>query len=281
MPANPFSRRRSASAHPTHEETGPAPGPSGGIDGRVQANPSPPVEPIGAGPVLVLGDGQVASLAPGADHRLRRSMVDIRFVFDTTGSMSDKIRGLVRCVGELVAELSSLDLDWRMVIVPFGDLTVPGDRIETGFPLVDTCKAAQAQLRSMPRFSGGGNSGESAIEAMLAALARPWRPRAVKVVVLITDEPALVSQRARPEMVAEELRQHDAICFVASPDLPYYRAWAADNGGRWLVIGPSMDTGHLLGLLRSLVVDVATVAGQVHLLAGGSVRRYRELTSGG
>jgi len=230
--------------------------------------------------VLVRADGRVASLAPGTATRIGRARVDICFVFDTTGSMSDKIKGLVAAMSSLVSDLATLELDWRVTTVPFGDLTVVGDRIEARMGFVATHAEAQAQLRAMPRFSGGGNQGESSIEAMLVALERPWRRGAVKIVVLLTDEPALVSPAARPEMVAEALRALDAVCFVASPDLPYFRSWAVENCGRWVPIGPSMDTGALFALLQGMVSEVATVAADVHQLAGGSVHRYRELTDG-
>ncbi|MGH9065050.1 MAG: vWA domain-containing protein [Acidimicrobiales bacterium] len=276
----PLFRRRGA--HPL-----PAPGDQAwarpGHPGRVPDDPAPANGPGPAhqdGPVLVLGDGRMASLAPGTTAHVSRSQVDICFVFDTTGSMSDKIKGLVGTMSGLVGDLGSLELDWRVTTVPFGDLTVRGDRIEDGFGFVTTCEEAQAQLRSMPRFSGGGNAGESSIEAMLVGLRRAFRPRAVKVVVLLTDEPALLTDAMRPEMVAAELRRQDAVCFVASPDLTYFRAWADANGGRWLPIGPSMDTTYLRKLLRALVREVASVADDVHRLGGGSVRRYLELTAG-
>lgn len=243
---------------------------------RVDETPAPSDEL--AGPTLVLGSERV--VAPGTGFQLASRPVDICFVFDTTGSMSDKIDGLVRCMVELVQELARLDLDWRVTTVPFGDLTIPGDRVVGSQPFVSTQAAAEAQLRSMPGFSGGGNRGESSIEAMQAALAKRFRPEVVKVFVLLTDEPALQSRQAVPEMVGRALREAEAICFVASPDLPYYRRWAEENGGTWLLIGPSMDTRAVLSLLRSLVRQVASVAHQVHEVGGGSVRRYLEITSG-
>lgn len=245
---------------------------------RGSRNPVATAEP---GPELIVGDRRVASLAPGSEQRLGRRKVDICFVFDTTGSMSDKIRGLRRCISALVGDLGGLGLDWQMTTVAFGDLTVPGDRIDDRFGFVATAEEARAQLHSMPRFSGGGNEGESSIEAMLVGLDRPWRPGAVKVVVLLTDEPALMSAQVRPSMVGAALDRCDAVCFVASPDLPYFRQWASAHGGTWVPIAPSMDTTELVALLRSLVTEVAAVADEVHRLAGGSLRRYRELTAGG
>jgi hypothetical protein len=205
-------------------------------------------------------------------------MADICIVFDTTGSMSDKITGLIACMTGFVGQLGKLSLDWRISVVPFGDLTVPGDAVVTQLPFVRSVGQAQQQLRQMPRFSGGTNFGESAIEGMFGAIRKPWRHGAVKVVVLLTDEPALGAERAQE--VLGKLRTEEIIAFVASLRCDYYQSWAKGTGGRWFEIGPSMDTRALLNLLRGLVNDVATVAAEVHAIAGGNVRKYLELTSG-
>ncbi len=193
--------------------------------------------------------------------------------------MSNKIEGLIRCLVELVDDLDELDLDWRLTTVPFGDLTFKhlGDDVVSTQPFVHEREAAQQQIREMPRFSGGGNYGESSIEAMFAGLAKSYRPRAVKIIVLLTDEPALTSSQTTPEAVDRGLHDAEAICFVASPpELRYFQDWAHRHGGEWYQIGPTMD----FELLRSLLSRLATVAREVHTLAGGSVKRYLELGSG-
>jgi hypothetical protein len=201
--------------------------------------------------------------------------VDICFVVDTTGSMSDKINALIRCMTDFVGQLGRLNLDWRTTCVPFGDLTVRGDRIVSDLPFVNSVKASQAQLRGMERFSGGGNTGESSIEAMQAGLRKAWRTRAVRVVVLLTDEPALRSKRAFE--VNDELTSQEAICFVASPPHKYFQSWAHEHGGVWYEISARLETRQLLNLLNGLVADVARVAHEVHALARGSVRSYLAL----
>ena len=89
--------------------------------------------------------------------------VDICFVFDTTGSMSDKIKGLTDSLVKFVGELGRLSLDWRITAVPFGDLTVKGDKVVDDLPFVRTPKEGQQMLRRLPRFSGGSNVGESSL----------------------------------------------------------------------------------------------------------------------
>jgi hypothetical protein len=229
-------------------------------------------------PFVELDDGSMVVFAPGARVAAERAQADVCFVFDTTGSMYDKIDGLITCMTGFVDDLAKLSLDWRTTCVPFGDLTVPGDRVESEWPFVSNADEAKEQLREMPRFYGGGNAGESSIEAMLAGLSKPWRPGAVRVIVLLTDDFALEPQRA--EDIDARLYSEEAICFVASLPTPYYKSWAQNHGGRWFKIGPHMDTSSLLRVLKSMVSDIAKVAHDVHALAGGSVRRYIELTSG-
>lgn len=225
--------------------------------------------------MIQVGNEPAKELTPGVEYRTSDSKVDICFVFDTTGSMSDKIDGLVASTVDLVRDLATLRLDWEITTVPFGDLTVPGDRIVEDQPHVSSLDAAEAQLRSMPRFGGGGNSGESSIEAVQAALRKSYRPDAVKIFILITDEPALQTATASASLMAGQLRRAEAIVFVASPDLPYYREWAEIGGGVWVSIQQTMDTSRLRDLLRALVREVAMTAKAVH--AAGSVKDYLAL----
>jgi hypothetical protein len=234
----------------------------------------------GQHPVLKLPDGRKIVARPGTQIKIQRRELDLCFVFDTTGSMSDKIDGLVRCMDTLVGELGRLTLDWRVTTVPFGDLTVIGDRIVTDQPFIRDVQSASQQLRSMERFSGGGNLGESAVEAMLAACQKPYREKAVKVLVLITDEPALGHEQGA-RAVDSSLTSLDAACFTVTPDrLTYYKDWASRHGGEWREIGSAVDTTAIIHLFTSLLSRIVDVADSVHRLGGGSVRAYLERGGG-
>jgi hypothetical protein len=172
---------------------------------------------------------QLSGLSPGERSLVQRPDVDICFVFDTTGSMSNKIEGLIQCMTEFVDELGKMALDWRTTVVPFGDLTVTGDRVDAQLPFVADVTSAKGQLRTMQRFSGGANQGESSIDAMLAGLGKPWRQGVVKVIILLTDEPALGAEQAAGR-VDEGLSSSDVICFVASVPEQYYQSWASSHG---------------------------------------------------
>jgi hypothetical protein len=186
--------------------------------------------------------------------------------------MSGKIKGLINSMTDFVDQLGRVALDWRISVLPFGDLTINGDRVVTDLPFVTTAEEAKKQLRDMPRFSGGGNVGESSIEAVLGATAKPWRDGAVRIVILLTDEPALEPERS--DEVLGTLLSTEIITFVASPDHDYYKSWAARTEGEWFRIGQSMDTEALMDLLHRLVGDVAAVAADVIEKAGGNHGEY-------
>jgi hypothetical protein len=206
------------------------------------------------------------------------SLADICIVFDTTGSMSGKINQLIECMTGFADELGSLSLDWRISVVPFGDLTEPGDRAELQWPFVTTAAQAKPQLREMPQFSGDANIGESSIDALLGAADKPWRQGAVRVVVLLTDEPAVGENRAH--QVLAKFQEQEIITFVASPARPYFLMWAKQTAGQWRKIRPSMSTDELLRLLRGLTHQVAITAAEVHAVAGGDYQKYLAITSG-
>jgi hypothetical protein len=235
------------------------------------------ISPTDRRPMIRIGKSKSVPLEAGVVYRDAPALVDICFVFDTTGSMEDKIDGLVASTVDLVNDLATLQLDWRVTTVPFGDLTIPRDRVVADQPWVTTQEAAELQLRTMPQFSGGGNLGESSLEALDAALAKDFRTNAVKILVLITDEPALENGQYTTIRMGVQLRRAEVICFTAAPHNSYYQDWARDCGGTWTQISGSMDTASLRQLLRDLVRQIAAVANDVNQLAGGSVKEFLAL----
>jgi hypothetical protein len=206
--------------------------------------------------------------------------VDICFVLGTTGSMPGMIDGLIMCFDSIEDTLHRLQLDWRMTAVPFGDLRIPGNRIVGDAPFVATAERARRLLRDLPRFYGAANNGGSSLEAVLAGLAKPYRPEAVRVLIVLTDDSPIESAQLTARSVNQQIHSQEAICFVASPPQLGYEQWAHDNGGVWYCISLSMDVMRIVRFLSGIVGEAAQVARWVHELAGGSVKRYRELGSG-
>jgi Mg-chelatase subunit ChlD len=227
----------------------------------------------------------VPQIGPGADDRLdmRRPPtgeatgrgVDLVFVIDTTGSMSDKIESLLATCARFVESFQALQLDHRIAIVAFGDLNVRGDKIQnTAFTAsVETTKRS---LRRIPRYSGGGNEGESSLEAVERALSLPFRPDAVKAIVLITDEPAH-QQRLRADDIIRRLVERECLVFVASPPLAYFKQMAQRNGGKWYQVAADTHFNDLLDLFKDLARKVSQVVFDVYQIGDGSVADYLRL----
>ncbi len=206
--------------------------------------------------------------------------VDIVFVFDTTGSMSGKIQALLATCGDLITELDREQLHYRVGILAFGDLTVAGDTIKkTG--MTRQLPVFREMLNRIPRNSGGANEGESSLEAIMAGIAM-FRPpgQAVRVFVVITDEPALQSHRAR--QVTQTLRQEEILTFCITPNLSYFREMAKETGGIWLEVGADTSFDKIKAMLLALATKIAAIAAAVHNpeLGGGSVKQYLSLMPG-
>ncbi len=201
--------------------------------------------------------------------------VDLVFVIDTTGSMSDKIDGLLNTCAKFVDEFAALNLDHRMAIIAFGDLTVPGDKI-VAMDFSSKVQVIKQSLQQIPRYSGGGNEGESSLEALDKALALPFRTNAVKVVILITDEPAL-QRKMRASDMTKRLAQKEFLAFVVSPPLDYFKEMAKKNGGKWYQVAANTDFTDLLEMFQQIAKKVSQVVSDVYKIGEGSVADYLRL----
>lgn len=204
--------------------------------------------------------------------------VDLVFVIDTTGSMDDKIDGLLETCAEFADEFGKFNLDQRMAVVSFGDLYVPGDRIEA-IPFTEKVSIVKDSLKQIPRNSGGGNEGESSLEALEKALSLGFRQNAVKTFILITDEPAH-QREIRAEEMTKELVGKEILTFVVSPPFRYFKEMAEKTGGFWFQVAADTDLKSILGIFRDLVKIVSAIVTDVHQLGKGSVARYRQLRAG-
>jgi Mg-chelatase subunit ChlD len=206
------------------------------------------------------------------------NQVDVVFVFDTTGSMSDKINQLLATCIRFVDEAKNLDLDLQYALVAFGDISVQGggDTIELVVPLTDSVEKMKKGFATIPRNNGFGNWGETCLEAIQVAFRIEHREKAVKVLVLLTDEPALEYTTTVKEIM-KELARHEYLLFVIAIDEDYYKEMAKRNGGDWMEIGPETSLESILKMFNEMAKKVSEVAKEVHLLGDGSVRKYLTL----
>jgi Mg-chelatase subunit ChlD len=198
--------------------------------------------------------------------------LDLVFVIDTTGSMSDKIDGLLQTCTKFVDEFAALQLQHRIAVVAFGDLRVRGDKIvRTDF--TSNVEVTKKSLKNIPRYKGGGNKGESSLEAIDKALELPFDEDAVKALILITDEPAHQKHLKASEM-SGRLAEREFLVFVVSPPIDYFKAMAKRNGGRWYKVAADTDFSDLLQMFRDMASRVSHVVSDVHEYGEGSVAKY-------
>ena len=201
-------------------------------------------------------------------------------VFDTTGSMLSYIEGLINCVKEMTRSMALVGIEWSMTVVPFGDLRISGDTINTDFPWVSTVCDVSNMLDSMPRNSGGGNGGESAFEAIDASVGRLRdRSDAAKVLLLLTDEGAHHDNFSDDEIAAHLVKDDVLVYAVAPSSHDYYNRFALITGGEFLEISSQVDLSVVTSKMTHLGRKIAERANQV-MLTGGSPQRLLALETG-
>ena len=240
-----------------------------------------PAQPPSSNSVTVRIGESIITMQPGQETSSHNdgSEVDIVAVFDTTGSMEGNINGLIKSMKEFTAALEHEKLNWRFSTVPFGDLLIPGDRVVTTMPWVKDVPRAQAQLQGMPRFNGGGNFGESSLEAMHGAISRNFRPNALRVIVLITDD-APHLKRHSVGSITRELIEGDFLCFVVAQHENIYLPFARETGGTTTRISAEVDASRFISLFRKVATDISKRTVAVKSLANGSPQRLVELERG-
>lgn len=185
-----------------------------------------------------------------------RPQADVVFVLDVTGSMGWAINGVRDGIRRFADDLARNQIDFRVGLVAFRDLTVPTD-LDAGFKLMEVLKFRDGPFtsdadefrREVSRLSanGGGDEAESSLEAIGEACRLPLRKGATKIFLLITDAPPKVgfgqgfpggggdAVRATAELIKRQ--EIDAVHLVVQQHhLPIYRplmeAGVGNRGGR-------------------------------------------------
>lgn len=203
------------------------------------------------------------------------SALDLVFVIDSTGSMSDKIGALKSMCERFVDDLAKSSISHRVAIVAFGDLTVTGDRISKT-PFTTDVRTIKTLLQKLPTNSGGGNAGESSLEAIQAAQRFPFQQKCIKALVLMTDEPAL-QHNVTWKSIQQSLVADGFLLFAFATSDEYYKSFARATGGSWWDIDSARSLDSVLSALTKLAASVTKTVTNVAKLAGGDVKKYLQL----
>jgi hypothetical protein len=139
--------------------------------------------------------------------------VDVVFVLDVTRSMQWAIDDLKNGIGTFADTLAKNQLDFRLGLVTFQDITNPDEKVRvvtfrTGkqdeeSPFTSSATAFRDKV-GLLKAEGGGDIPESSLEALAEASGLPFRQGASKILLLITDAPPKV---ASDDNVAEAVGQ--------------------------------------------------------------------------
>lgn len=117
--------------------------------------------------------------------------LDIAFVIDSTGSMSDEIDEVKENVTSLVAQIAAIDTDYRLALVDYKDEPEQDSEYQSRLDLdfSNDLGAFDRELSGLEAI-GGGDEPESVYAGLMTALGLDWRAGSKKIVVQIGDAPA-------------------------------------------------------------------------------------------
>ncbi len=141
---------------------------------------------------MVFEDGKAQGFALFKESEVR-SVVDIVFLIDVTGSMGKEIEGVKNSITNFLTYLKNSGLDVRVAIVPFGDYAPADETTTDGIELdprwLDFSDTVQAQEYVDQLTVGwGGDAPENSYGAILYAWNNAtWRSGSNRILILLTD----------------------------------------------------------------------------------------------
>lgn len=208
-----------------------------------------PVAGLSAEDFSVTEDGAAVKIVDFAGIGEPRP-VDVVYVFDTTGSMSEEIDGVIETSIQFAEELESKGRDYRLGLVTFADQVRAVYRDDN--TLTDDVKEFKAWVRSLGAEGGGGDE-ENDYGAIKRAVQMQFRDEAQRIIILITDapphhygdfpdefnffdDPDLTKDRA-----LALLNQEMISIYSVTPAEPEFIALASETGGKFYDINRNPD----------------------------------------
>lgn len=121
--------------------------------------------------------------------QLKKSGLEIVFVFDSTGSMGMTIRDTKKTIAEMLDVLRALVPDARVGLVTYRDRGRKEEYVVQQLPLAHDFWHASNFVQTVSA-DGGGDRPEAVRDGLQAAFQQHWRPNSKRVVILAGDAPA-------------------------------------------------------------------------------------------
>ena len=211
----------------------------------------------------VLGSGGEAS----------SGKVDIAFVHDRSGSMSDEAAFLENNIGSVATDLENSNLDAAFGLIAYEE----NDGDSTPTEIITDIDTDSTQLDFTFNLGGGDENASEAIEFALDNLT--WRPDAKKILVVITDEDDDGSSTERDDAL-DRIDSENACLLSVSRDSDGTDELKTMSEqvqcGDWINITEGLSTS----ILNDLVGFVTTVGGEEVIFRGSLLDTLTELSSG-
>jgi VWFA-related protein len=190
--------------------------------------------------------------------------VDIVYVFDTTGSMSEEINGVIQTSLAFADELESKGRDYRLGLVTFGD------DIRGVYRSDDTLTDRAEQFKewvSALTANGGDGDPENSYGALKRATQMQFRASAQKIFILITDAPAhrygddpdggvsFTDPDLDPPRIQALLNDKSIAVYAITPAMSDFTSLVDATGGRFYDLENNPDFTAIIGEIGSTIAS--------------------------
>ena len=182
--------------------------------------------------------------------------VDIVFVFDTTGSMSEEIEGVKNTSITFANKLRDSNRDFRLGLVAFGDeIREVRKRDDTLTTDAEEFKGWIGRLYA----DGGDDTPEISLDALKRAAQMKYRDGTQKVLILITDAPPHQKgdgtrfSQVVPGELMEQLRNQGFTTYAVAYDYPHFRRVVGETSGEFYNIHRESDFTGIIEKIGGLI----------------------------
>lgn len=173
--------------------------------------------------------------------------LDLVFVLDVTGSMSEEIQAVKNNMIEFTDSIANQGISYRLALVTFGDEV----RSTSSFT---TDAGAFKTLIGQQTANGGADFPENSLDALAAATELNFKPNAKKVIIWITDATYHIANSITPLTIQQVVNQLVSKAIVVNCIGPtayatsYYDPIVLPTGGSFYDI---------LGKFRDILLDIS------------------------
>jgi tetratricopeptide (TPR) repeat protein len=191
----------------------------------------------------------IEDFKPLSGSRARNLDVDVMFVFDQTGSMSEEIAGLQQRARNFADTIARGGINYRLGLLSFSD------SIEKKYDYSADVEQFKRNISALTA-SGGDDEPENQLDALVEAAEMPSRAGARRIFILVTDASYHFQDRItkrRPEDVINLLKARGIQLHVVGPELDSYKNMSLELAGNFY----DKDSDDFAGIVKTLGGEIS------------------------